>query len=177
MAFVPFRHHISATLLVSNKLTNFGIWAMQKWKKFTSIDQLSMNDAKDIRETFMYRISKYKGLSWFKHVVLFSSVQDGYVTFDSARMQIFKNTSVYDPNKQGSAYIEMATNIDFPKSEITRVDCNFMKVSNGINKSIMKIDMKNNSIDYMIGRKAHILFLSNTEFLTMLTHRFKETLF
>lgn len=109
----------------TNKLTKLGIWAMQKWKKYQSIDQLSMADAKDIRDTFMYKISKFKGLKWFKHIVLFSSVQDGYVTFDSARMQIFKNTSVYNEKKQGSAYIEMATNIEFPQSEITRVDVNF----------------------------------------------------
>lgn len=111
----------------------------------------------------MYKISQFKGLNWFKHIVLFSSVQDGYVTFDSARIQIFKNTSVNNERKHGSDYIEMATNIEFPQTEITRVDVNF--------------SIENKNIDYMIGRKAHILFLSNTEFLIMLTHRFKETVF
>lgn len=146
-----------------NKLVKVGLWAMQAWKKTTSLQQLSMTDAKEIRDTFMYKISSFKGLKWFKHVVLFSSVQDGYVTFDSARIQIFKNTSTQNERKHGSAYIEMATNIDLPQTQITRVDVNFC--------------MNSKSIDTYIGRKAHILFLNNTSFLTMFTNRYKDTLF
>jgi len=86
-----------------------------------------MGDAQDITDSFMYKISQFRGLKWFKHIVLFSSVQDGYVTFDSARIQIFKNTSTYDQQKQGSAYIEMATNIfdGVEDAQVTRVDVNF----------------------------------------------------
>jgi hypothetical protein len=148
-----------------SRLLKVGLWAFQTWKKTTSIQQLSMSDAKDIKDTFMYKISKFKGMKWFKHIMLFSSVQDGYVTFDSARIQIFKNTTLYDPIKQGSYYQKMATNIlkDCSNAQITRVDVNFC-----INEK---------SIDNYIGRKAHILFLSNTGFLTMFTNRFKETLF
>lgn len=93
-----------------NKILNVGLWAFQKWKKPKSLAQLSMTDAVNIKETFMYKISKFKGFKWFKHIMFFSSIQDGYVTFDSARVQIFKNTSLYNPT-QGSRYIEMATNI------------------------------------------------------------------
>lgn len=32
-----------------NKLTQFGLWAMKKWKKFTSLEQLSMSDEKDLK--------------------------------------------------------------------------------------------------------------------------------
>lgn len=147
-----------------SKLTNLGLWAFQTWKKKDSLEQLSMKDSKNIEDTFMYKISKFNGLKWFKHVMLFSSVQDGYVAFDSARIQIFKNTSLYDP-KQENHYINMAENIfaGMKNTTITRVDVNF--------------SITEKSIDHYIGRKAHILFLSNTGFLTMFVNRFKETLF
>lgn len=93
-----------------SKLVKMGLWAFQAWKKQKSIEQLSMKDAVNIEDTFMYKLSQFKGLKWFKHVMLFSSIQDGYVTFDSSRIQIFKNTSLNDPVKE-SKYIEMATNI------------------------------------------------------------------
>ena len=94
-----------------SKMVKIGLWAMQAFNKPESIKQLSMGDAKDIKDTFMFKISQYEGMQWFKHIMLFSSVQDGYVTFDSARIQIFKNTTLYDTENQGSDYIEMATNI------------------------------------------------------------------
>ena len=139
---------------------------MEKWNKNKSIQELSMTDAKDIKNWFMYRISKFKGMKWFKHIMFFSSVQDGYVTFDSARVQIFKNTSTQDLHKQGSSYIQMANNIleDISdKTTVTRVDVNFWITDKGM--------------DNLIGRKAHILFLTNTGFLTMFTNRFKDSLF
>ena len=111
-----------------NKLIKVGLWVMQTWNKNTSIQQLSMTDSKEIADTFMYKISNFKGMKWFKHIVLFSSVQDGYVTFDSARIQIFKNTCTQDLNSQGGSYIEMATNIFKGVSNnttVTRVDVNF----------------------------------------------------
>ena len=142
-----------------SKLVKVGLWVMQTWSKNTSIQQLSMTDSKEISDTFMYKISKFKGMKWFKHIVLFSSVQDGYVTFDSARIQIFKNTSTQDLNSQGSSYIQMATNIFkgiSSQTTVTRVDVNFW-----INEK---------SVDHLIGRKAHVLFLTNTGFLTMFTN-------
>ena len=98
--------------------------------------------------------------------MLFSSSQDGYVTFDSARIQIFKNTSTQDLRKQGAAYIKMATNIfeDISdKTTVARVDVNFW--------------INDIGADNIIGRKAHILFLTNSGFLTMFTNRYKDSLF
>ena len=34
---------------------------MQKWKKSASLLQLSLNDSTDMRETFLYQLSKKKG--------------------------------------------------------------------------------------------------------------------
>jgi hypothetical protein len=33
-----------------------------------------MSDHNDLRKSFLYELSKKQGLSWFKNVVLFSSV-------------------------------------------------------------------------------------------------------
>jgi len=53
--------------------------------------------------------------------------------------------------------------VECKNSTVTRVDVNFC--------------ITEKSIDNYIGRKAHILFLSNTGFLTMFTNRFKESFF
>jgi len=94
-----------------SKLVKVGLWAMQAFNKPKSIKQLSMGDSSHIKDTFMYKVSEFKGMKWFKHIMLFSSIQDGYVTFDSARIQIFKNTSLYDNASKADHYVEMAGNI------------------------------------------------------------------
>ena len=37
------------------------MWLLQKWKKSDSLLQLSLNDSADMRDTFMYKLSKKKG--------------------------------------------------------------------------------------------------------------------
>jgi hypothetical protein len=50
-----------------------------------------MTDASKTEDCFLYKLSKSKGLGWFKHVALLSSYQDTYAPFDSARMQVGKS--------------------------------------------------------------------------------------
>ena len=45
-----------------------------------------MTDNKDLEKTALFELSKYEGLSWFKHIILVSSFQDQYAPFDSARI-------------------------------------------------------------------------------------------
>ncbi len=52
-----------------------------------------MTDAKEIKDTFLYKLSKAKGLNWFKNIALVSSYQDQYVPFESARIQKPENLS------------------------------------------------------------------------------------
>jgi hypothetical protein len=35
-----------------------GMWILQKWRKSSSLSQLSMTDAKDIEDTFLYKLSR-----------------------------------------------------------------------------------------------------------------------
>ena len=56
------------------------------------LKQLQYKDHEDFEKTFLYKLAKTPGLKWFKHIYFFSSVQDGYIQYDSARMQVFANT-------------------------------------------------------------------------------------
>lgn len=73
-----------------NKIIDAGIWILKRWKKSASLQQLTMADHKDIENTFLYKLSKAKGLGWFKNICLVSSFQDSYSPFDSARIEMTK---------------------------------------------------------------------------------------
>ncbi len=75
----------------SSKIIDAGMWILKQLKKSESLKQLSMSDHNDLRKSFLYELSKKQGLSWFKNVVLFSSVQDNYGPFESSRIEIGKN--------------------------------------------------------------------------------------
>jgi len=62
------------------------MWALKKWKKSTSLAQLSMTDKKQLDQTALFELSKSKGFEWFKHIIFVSSFQDQYAPFDSARV-------------------------------------------------------------------------------------------
>ena len=47
-----------------------------------------MEDYADPRQTVLYRISKFEGLKYFKNIFLFSSKQDSYAPYESARIEI-----------------------------------------------------------------------------------------
>jgi hypothetical protein len=51
----------------SSKLFDTGMWFMKKWKKSTSLAQLSMSD------DTLVRLSQMPGLQWFHNIVLVCS--------------------------------------------------------------------------------------------------------
>lgn len=61
------------------KIIFAGMWFMQKWKKSGSLLQLSLRDASDVRDTFLYRLSQKCNLVNFKNVLLCGSSQDRFV--------------------------------------------------------------------------------------------------
>ena len=65
-----------------------GIWVLQKFKGSNCLKQLTMGDSADPRETVLFRISKLEGVKFFKNIFLFSSKQDSYAPFESARIEI-----------------------------------------------------------------------------------------
>lgn len=48
-------------ILQLHDFTITGMWLLQKWKKSESLLQLSLNDSTDMRDTFIYKLSKKKG--------------------------------------------------------------------------------------------------------------------
>ena len=47
-------------MYTSSKIIEAGIWILQKWKKSHCLQQLSMNDAKNVEESFLYKLSLSK---------------------------------------------------------------------------------------------------------------------
>mmetsp|Transcript_38984 Transcript_38984/g.38603 ORF Transcript_38984/g.38603 Transcript_38984/m.38603 type:complete len:312 (-) Transcript_38984:23-958(-) len=144
-------------------LVSAGMWVLKKWKKSDALKELSMSDASNMEDTYLFRLSKISKLEWFKNIVLVSSVQDSYVAFESARIQFRKSEHSSKPSSTKNAiYERMARNIleNVPLNMIYRLDVNF------------KIQEKN--LDSFIGRAAHIRFLENQPLMRMIVSRYSE---
>ncbi|XP_024082502.1 uncharacterized protein LOC106663063 [Cimex lectularius] len=142
------------TLYNNSGLVNMGMWFMQKWKKSGSLLQLSLRDAADVRDTFLYKLSQRCNLVHFKNILLCGSSQDRYVPLHSARIELCK-AAVKDNSPIGSAYKEMVHNIMWPlvrKREVT----------------LVRYDVHHalpNTANSLIGRAAHIAVLDSELFI------------
>jgi len=141
-----------------NRLVDAGMWFLKKWRKSQCLLQLSMSDAKYPRDSMLFKLSKMEGLSSFEHIVLFSSYQDQYAPFDSARIEVSPKSQ--EDTKHGTTYAEMARSVlsQINVEKITRFDVNF------------RIPEK--TLDTFIGRAAHIHFLENMLLMRMLIHNY-----
>uniref|UniRef100_A0A673HXA0 Protein FAM135A-like n=1 Tax=Sinocyclocheilus rhinocerous TaxID=307959 RepID=A0A673HXA0_9TELE len=140
------------TLYNSSALVNTGLWFMQKWKKSGSLLQLTCRDHSDPRQTFLYKLSKKAGLQFFKNVVLVGSLQDRYVPYHSARIEMCK-TALKD-KQTGPVYAEMIENLLLP---VLQKDCNLVRYD--------VIHALPNTANSLIGRAAHIAVLDSEIFL------------
>lgn len=141
------------TLYNSSALVNTGLWFMQKWKKSGSLLQLTCRDHSDPRQTFLYKLSKKSGLQFFKNVVLVGSLQDRYVPYHSARIEMCK-TALKD-KQTGPMYAEMIENLLLPV--LQNKDCNLVRYD--------VIHALPNTANSLIGRAAHIAVLDSEIFL------------
>ncbi|XP_047459254.1 protein FAM135A isoform X2 [Mugil cephalus] len=141
------------TLYNSSALVNTGLWFMQKWKKSGSLLQLTCRDHSDPRQTFLYKLSKKSGLQFFKNVVLVGSLQDRYVPYHSARIEMCK-TALKD-KQSGPVYAEMIENLLLPV--LQNKDCNLVRYD--------VIHALPNTANSLIGRAAHIAVLDSEIFL------------
>uniref|UniRef100_A0A8D0LAX5 Family with sequence similarity 135 member A n=1 Tax=Sphenodon punctatus TaxID=8508 RepID=A0A8D0LAX5_SPHPU len=141
------------TLYNSSALVNTGLWFMQKWKKSGSLLQLTCRDHSDPRQTFLYKLSKKAGLHFFKNVVLVGSLQDRYVPYHSARIEMCK-TALKD-KQSGPIYAEMIQNLLLPV--LQNKECNLVRYN--------VINALPNTADSLIGRAAHIAVLDSEIFL------------
>ncbi|CAL1271736.1 unnamed protein product [Larinioides sclopetarius] len=142
------------TLYNSSGLVNMGMWFMQKWKKSGSLLQLSMKDASDLRQTFLYKLSQKPGLEHFRNILLFGSSQDRYVPLHSARIELCK-PALKDTSLQGVVYREMVTNLMQPIIQNPDI-------------ALLRYDVHHalpSSANSLIGRAAHIAVLDSELFI------------
>ncbi|XP_077496617.1 protein FAM135A isoform X1 [Amblyomma americanum] len=142
------------TLFNNSGLVNMGMWFMQKWKKSGSLLQLSMKDTADVRQSFLYKLSQKPGLEFFKHVLLFGSLQDRYVPIHSARIELCK-AAAKDTTPIGAAYREMVSHLLRP-------------LANKPDISLVRYDVHHalpSSANSLIGRAAHIAVLDSELFI------------
>nr|XP_046918596.1 protein FAM135A-like [Dermatophagoides farinae] len=135
-------------------LVNMGLWFIQKFKRAQSLNQLSMKDATDIKQTFLYRLSKKPGIEFFRNILLCGSTQDYYVPIHSAHIELC-NAAINDQSEYGIAYREMTDNIiqrfmSRPELNIIRYDVHHALNSN---------------TNSLIGRAAHIAVLDSELFI------------
>ncbi|KAM0972091.1 hypothetical protein ACFX13_020202 [Malus domestica] len=155
-------------LYSSNSLFNSGLWLLKKLKNTQCIHQLTFTDDPDLQNTFFYKLCKKKTLENFKHIVLLSSPQDGYVPYHSARIDTCQAASL-DFSRKGKVFQEMLSDcleqIRAPQSEnrvFMRCDVNFDTSSYGKN------------LNTFIGRAAHIEFLESDIFARFIMWSFPD---
>ena len=127
-AFITLSSPHLGFLYSTSTVVDVGLWFINTMKKCTSIEQLTMQDNEDLKSTFLYKLSKEPGLSWFKRLVFLGSHQDLYVPYYSARIQKHEESAL-DFRKQvnkGMIYCKMVENLlgDFT-GEVIRINVNF----------------------------------------------------
>ena len=143
----------------SSKLVSAGMWFLKKWNDSKSLAQLELEDSKDLSKTFLYKLSENKSIGWFRHVLLFSSIQDKYSPYESSRVEIKERKS---DSVNEKLYAQMAQNL------LSRMNANTMRRIDVIFK------IGKSAFDTFIGREAHIEFLINVKFLKMLFYKYGE---
>ncbi|XP_050377066.1 uncharacterized protein LOC126794399 isoform X2 [Argentina anserina] len=155
-------------LYSSNSLFNSGLWLLKKLKNTQCIHQLTFTDDPNLQNTFFYQLCKKKTLENFKHIILLSSPQDGYVPYHSARIDMCQAASL-DYSKRGKVFLEMLNDcldqIQSPRCEnrvFMRCDINFDTSTYGKN------------LNTFIGRAAHIDFLESDTFARFIMWSFPD---
>lgn len=145
-----------------NPLLTTGIWVLKRWNKSVSLSQLSLSDNQDPTECFLYKLSQKKGLEFFENILLLASMQDKYVPFHSARIEL--HAEAMNESKKGLLYRNMVHNLLGPLK------------SNTLKRFNIVFANKANNFDSFIGRTAHIYFLDQVQYIAMLCSVYKNYL-
>ncbi|KAH7728549.1 hypothetical protein AAVH_03860 [Aphelenchoides avenae] len=98
-------------LMYNQRAANWGITLLQWWKQSAAIGQLTLKDAVQFQDCFLYKLSKNNVFGYFRHVLLVGSYNDLYVPGHSALVDQCK-AAVSDPSAQGTVYSEILANIN-----------------------------------------------------------------
>jgi len=140
-----------------SNLFNGVVWALGYWRKITLSQQLTMKDAPELKDTYLAKLCKAKGLEHFRWVVLVSSKQDNYSPIKSSGVSMCSSWEK-SPNKD--LYQGMVRNFweNLSPERVLRFTVQF------------SIHEKN--LDAMIGRVAHIRFIECQPIMKMLIHHY-----
>jgi pimeloyl-ACP methyl ester carboxylesterase len=140
-------------------LFNTGFWVLKKLKQSMFLQQISMADHADPRQTFLYKLSQARCFEFFQNVALVSCWEDQYGPFRSARAEFCDEWAGRADRK---ATGEMVDNLWGPVSpeRVTRLDVSFV--------------LPDGNLDSIIGRAAHIQFLDCQPVMRMLVHNFSH---
>ena len=89
-------------------LVSLGMKYLKRFKKDVVISQLQLDDEKDFKDTFLFRLASRDCLHWFKNILLVPSPQDSYAPYSSARIQPKKPSG---QSKSDLICYQMAENI------------------------------------------------------------------
>ena len=153
--------HLGCTIN-NSFLVNIGMKIIKNVKNSTVLKELDLSDHKDYRECTLYKLSRMDGLNWFKNIIFASSKQDGYVNYESARVQM--SEALEHSGKNGKICIEMIKNIfkRIPIVTITRLS--------------VDIRSKEKSIGWLTGKRPHIEFLESHNVINTILYRFSDVL-
>lgn len=178
--FAPLRQHLGFFLSISgphlgymfstNVLFDSGMWLLKNVRRSKSLHQIALTDARDPRDSYLYRLASRDSLpNLFRHIIFVSSPQDRYVPYHSARVETSSQMSgsATEPNgcasasggnssprKMGRSRSQILSELRrltmIPHAtracDVTRVDVHFHVP-------------KKMSLDRLVGRAAHIDFL------------------
>lgn len=141
--------HLGSMDGAGSGLTEAGMKVYRMVKTLKALDELNFADSLNMADTFIFKLSKKPCFKYFKNVILCSSPYDNYVPYSSSRIECGSAVDIFTQ--------KMIRNLleQIPKSTtFIRYDCGFY--------------LKDVNVDYLIGRAAHIEFISNTRFITQL---------
>ena len=134
-------------------IVSVGMWAVRKWYNSKSLLQLSLKDAPNPADSFLYHLSEAPSLESFRHVVLLASPQDKYVPYHSAKIATLSRDAAF----QSSISLRIMQNILEP---LRKARVNLVRIS--VDHAIPT------SANSVIGRAAHIAMLDNELFIRKL---------
>jgi hypothetical protein len=146
-------------MYASSVLVEAGVWVWTSLTQAPSLKQISMSDASVVKGTALYQLSEHPGLEWFQHVVLFSSADDYYSPIESSRIEL--SEKAVNGSEKGCYFVEMAGRLlsNLQPERLLRVNVDFVLPT---------------SLDHIVGRKAHLEFVKNEQFVLIFVEKFPE---
>jgi len=154
---------------MSSSIVKAGMWAIRHWRKSKALSQLALQDADNVEDTFLYKLSKQDrgGLKDFKNVFLLGSPQDQYIPYFSARVEFpVEGDSISETCCRYAT--EMCKNIlgKVDPENLVRLDLHFQFDSGNTKR-----------VDKMIGRAAHVRILDSPALALLIILNYHERLF